>query len=410
MRITLAAVIAVAVIALGAPHGTAAAAEEDDAPRTVLYEGPNAVSIPYLAEVTASMADGWRIVDCGAVRAQSSLIVDCTPDGFTARADAYDPSYGHDLVDVAMTNGRVSTTIQYVVQLAPPEVPETSVSAYPYPAPAGGSLLIPISDLGLSCQACADGGVIEAFSVAPSGAARLSVTETHVIVRPASDFSGPLTVSLRFADQFEDWSQPFELTVPVSQLSDDAPRAIATYAAMPEVPAEFDVAQFVAGDADRVQIVGCGEALHGHVSCGAGDVVRYAPTPDAVVDQFSVQLARGPDLVTASLTLVRPHQDVGLPTEGLAPVHSDASERVPRAELEAAQAAAEEAAAEEQAAAEEEAAANGDPVPQQPADEGGEPDLVGLRVATPLGPPPPPAEEAPAGVFTGLLAVLDRMD
>lgn len=406
MRITLAAVIAVAVLALGAPLTATAAGEDEEPPRTVLYEGPNAVSIPYLDEVTASMADGWQVADCAAVRAQSSFIVDCTPEGFTARTDFYDRSYGHDLVDVAMTNGRVSTTIQYVVQLAPPEAPETSMSSYPYPAPAGGSLLIPISDLGLSCEACTEGGAIEAFSVAPRGAAELSATETHVVVRPAADFSGPLTVSLRFADQFEDWSQPFEFTVPVSQLSEDAPRAIATYAAMPEVAAEFDVAQFVAGDAEGVQIIGCGEALHGQVSCGAGDVVRYVPTPEALVDQFSVHLARGADIVTASLTLVRPHEDIGLPTEGLAPVHSDAAERLTRAELEAAQAAAEEAAAEEA----ERAAENGEPTPEEPAEDAGEPDLVGVRVVTPLGPPPPPEEQAHTGVFTSLLTVLDRMD
>lgn len=409
MRRRLAA--ALAVFALAAASVPAAYGAEDDQDRTVLYEGPNAVTIPYLDDVEAQPAEGWRFVDCPAVMAQSALVVSCDEERFTARADFYDPAYGHEVIDVAMTNGRISTTMQYVIQLEPPDPPETVVDAYPYPAPAGGSLLIPISDLGIECAACEQGGAIEAFSVTPAGAADLTVTETHVVVRPRASFAGALTIALRFADQYGGWSQQFELEVPVSRLTDEAPVALATYAEMPAEPVELAVEDLVAGgDADGIEIVGCGAPLHGSVGCGAGQTVRYTPSGQAAADQFSVHLMRGPDVLTASVTFVRADAETGLPTSGLAPLQPREAEWVPKAELEAAQQAQEEAEAQ---AAEAEGAAGEQPSePAGGADQGesAPAELVGMRTTTPLAPPPPPEGGAErGGIFTAFVDVLNRM-
>ena len=99
MRRRLAA--ALAVFALAAASVPAAYGAEDDQDRTVLYEEPNAVTIPYLDDVEAQPAEGWRFVDCPAVMAQSALVVSCDEERFTARADFYDPAYGHEVIDVA---------------------------------------------------------------------------------------------------------------------------------------------------------------------------------------------------------------------------------------------------------------------------------------------------------------------
>lgn len=410
MRGRIVAAFAASLLAFAVPGAALAADPSDDGgedakPRTILYEGPNAVTIPYLDQIDAQAADGWRIEDCGSVRGQSDLVVACTDEGFTARADFYDPAYGHDVVDVRMTNGRVSTTMQYVLQLEPPEAPDTTMAAYPYPAPAGGSLLVPLSDLALECAACDEGGTVEAFSIAPAGAAELAVTETHVVIRPASSFDGELTVAVRFADQYDDWSQALEFSVPVSRLSDEAPLPLATYAEMPSEAAEFGIDALVAGDAEGVRIIGCGDAMHGSVSCGAGDVVRYAPASGTAVDQFSVHLMRGADVVTASVTLVSPDAETGLPTSGLVPLSSPAAEKTPKEELQAAQDA--KAEADRQKA--EEAAQQGQ-APPADAEQLSEAETVGVRVATPLG-PPPPAEGAASGggIFTRFVELLDRM-
>ncbi|WP_156761675.1 hypothetical protein [Microbacterium karelineae] len=375
---------------------------ESERRRTVLYEGPNAVTVPYLGEAETVVADGWRITDCDAVARGSDLIVGCSEAGFVARADSYDPRYGHDIVDVPMTNGRTTTTMQYVVQLEPPEAPDSALARYPNPAPAGGVLMIPLSDLAIDCAACEDGGRVEAFSVAPAGAADVSVTETHVIVRARAEDPEDLEIVLRVADQFGGWSQQIAFRVPVSSPSGDPLRGLAVFHEMPgRDGTTIAVDDLVVGDADRVTVIGCGEALDGTVSCGTGDGVRYRPG-GADVDQVSVQLARGADQATASITFVRAGDDAPLPTDGVVPtVPLGEIDWASTAELESLQSAEDERQAEED---ESEGAA-----PEGDADQS-DAELIGMRVSTPMPFPQPPAEQTgEAGMFAVFREILDRV-
>ncbi|WP_221584804.1 hypothetical protein [Microbacterium sp. G2-8] len=402
---SLAAVTVGVLLASPAMGSSGDSADSDEErPRTVLYEGPNAVTIPYLGETDAQVADGWQITDCARVLEQSDLIVDCTPEGFRAEADSYDPRYGQDVVEVPMTNGRQSTDRRYVVQLEPPEPPAASVTTYPHPAPSGGVLMIPLGDLGVTCAACDAGATAEVFSMSPDGSADVSATETYIVVRPRAAFEGELEIALRIADQFDGWSEQLDLVVPVSTPVEDPLVPLVSFREMPGAQgATIGVDELVAGDSSGVEVVGCGEPLHGDVACGADGGVRFRPGSGSDVDQLTVHLARGADLATASVTFVDADAETGLPTNGLAPTAPFGDVAwASAAELEAAQAAQEEKDAEEAEAA-------GEEPPPESEGEGSETALVGMRVATPLAFPAPLDEAAGSGgVFSAFVAVLDR--
>jgi len=392
-RVLAVAVVAAAVlVAAGLAAAQAAAA----------YTGPNAIAVPYTEEKVVKPADGWTFQDCGAIaKAGGALVVACDPStGFTVKSPGYDPDFGEVIVPVKMTNGRTSTTIDYVLSLEPPAVPELAEMTYPHPAPAGGTLLIPISDLGITCTACSAGSGLEVTSFAPVGAATVLPTETHLVVRPRAGFEGPLEITIRAGDMYGGWSSPTVITVPVSRLDEDAPvpqhvqRPLAAEASAFDLPG---LVHFPAGP-DDAQIL-CGSAIHGTVVCDAAGTATYTPFEKAQVDQFSFHVAQNGDYATGSVTLVAEDAEVGLPAKGLA-----VSE--PRTSPTPAPTPAPDPEPEET-----------DDPDADPADEDAkkkdeekqEQQMVLLRVASPLVPASPPDETGGmVGVFTPLVETMNR--
>ncbi|WP_324013205.1 hypothetical protein [Microbacterium sp. JZ37] len=362
------------------------------------YSGPNAIAIPYLDEKAVNTPEGWTVTDCAPVLAASDLVVACAADGFLLRAEEYDPDYGSDIVPVPMTNGRTTTIMEYVVSLEAPEAPSVPSAAYPHPVAAGGTLLLPVSDLGATCLVCGGGGRLEVFSVSPSDVAEVTATETHLVIRPKASFDGPLEVTVRMADQYGTWSEPATISVPVYR-AERPPVAQSVHAPLtPGEVSEFDLAGLVATEPGaRLSLVSCGDAVHGTVVCGADGIARYLPRDGARADQFSFHVAQGGAQATGSVTLALPDGD--LPTEGLVSAQPvEPAERVPRAELEAAQQAQRDKEVEA-------AEARGEEPPAEDEDV----ELVGLRVPLRLAPATPVESERSAGVFRPLGALLDRV-
>ncbi|MGW9112065.1 Ig-like domain-containing protein [Microbacterium sp. NPDC055683] len=382
-----------AVLALAAVLVSAAAATP-----VAAYTGPNAVAVPYLDEKAVSLPQGWTITDCAPITAASPLVVACAADGFLLRADSYDPDYGQDVVPVPMTNGRTTTTMEYVVTLEAPEQPTVADLSYAHPVAAGGAMLLPLSDLDAACLVCGGGARLEVFSVSPSAAAEVTATETHLIVRPRASFDGPLEVTIRVADEFGTWSEPATIAIPVYR-ADSAPVAQAVRLPLPTDTTAIDLAALVQTTVDGpVSLVGCGEALHGVVACGADGTARYTPRPGVSADQFSFHVAQGGAQATGSVTFVG--SDTGIPDDGPAATQPvEPAERVPRAELEAAQQAERDKEAEAAEAAGEEPPADDEDVA-----------LIGLRVPLVLQPRTPVEQTGQAvGAFDALRSLLDRV-
>ena len=315
------------------------------------------------------------------------------------KSPGYDPAYGQVVVPVTMSNGRTTTTIEYVLFLEPPAVPELPEVTYGYPAPAGGALLIPISDLGVTCTACSAGSGLEVTSFAPKGAATVLPTETHLVVRPHADFEGPLEITIRYGDMWGGWSQPTVLTVPVSRLDEDAPVAQHVQRRLPGKATQIDLNELVhfPAGAEGARIL-CGSAIHGTVVCDAAGHASYTPTEKAQVDQFAFHVAQNGDLVTGSVTFVAEGADVGLPDKGFAvtePRTSPTPAPTPPAPD-----------PEEEEKKKKAASRRG-----KKQDDEKEQQLVLLRVASPVVPKAPPVEaEGLSGIFTPLIETMNRAD
>ncbi|MBO3662739.1 hypothetical protein [Microbacterium stercoris] len=359
------------------------------------YTGPNAIAVPYAEEKVVKPADGYAFDDCAAIRsAGGELVTACDPhEGFTVKSPGYDPEYGEVIVPVKTSNGRTATTIDYVLFLEPPEVPELPETRYPYPAPAGGTLMIPISDLGVTCTACTAGSGLEVTSFAPQGAATVLPTETHLVVRPHDDFEGPLEITLRYGDMWDGWSPPTVLTVSVSKLDADAPIAQHVMRPMPEKTGEFDLNELVhlPAGAEGAQIL-CGAALHGTVVCDGEGHATYTPTAPAAVDEFAFRVSQHGDLVTGSVVLVADGAETGLPVEGQA-VSEPRTDPTPAPQPP-------EPDPEETQNASGRRGKKADTKEQQ---------MVLLRVPSPVVPKTPPADGGGlAGIFTPLIETMNR--
>ena len=68
--------------------------------------------------------------------AATPLATACSADTISFAAPDYDPEAGTVRVPVAMSNGSVSTTIDYFVSLEAPEAPSFAEAVYGYPLPA----------------------------------------------------------------------------------------------------------------------------------------------------------------------------------------------------------------------------------------------------------------------------------
>jgi hypothetical protein len=265
---------------------------------------PADVEIPYLGESSIEPAPPWRVADCAAVTAASPLVTGCDPTRITLAAPEYDPGAGTVVLQVALTNDAVSTTVGYRVRLAGPEVPALHPDAAAWPLAAGSLLRLPISELGVECEVCAGGGRLEAIGVKPASAGSVWATPTHLVFRAATGYTGEAEIGVRFADDFGTWSPGGTVRAAVYQPIGDP---LVTFDLIAPIAADgtatIDLSTLVAsiGD-DEVVLVGCGAAMHGRVACD-GEAAAYTAVP-GLADQFAVQFAAGGEQATGSVTLV----------------------------------------------------------------------------------------------------------
>ncbi|MGH3705736.1 MAG: Ig-like domain-containing protein [Agromyces sp.] len=275
------------------------------------------VAVPYLGSTSIEPAPGWQITDCAAPLAATPLATACEPMKLTLTATAFDPEAAAVVVPVPQSNGATSVVFHYTVTLAPPEAPTVTPGRTGFPVAAGSTVLLPLSDLGIECVVCSDGGSVDVVGVEPRSAGTAAATGTHVVFRPSAAFTGDAGITLRFADDFGAWSASTEVEVPVYR---PATMLVATsaYLANDGTEQAIDLGELVFGpEAGDIHFIGCGAALHGTVACRPDGTASYVPS-DASVDQFSYHVASSNgEQATGSVTLVGP--GASLPDSGLVP-------------------------------------------------------------------------------------------
>jgi hypothetical protein len=297
--------VAAGLLAFIVTTGWASAAEPVAAAEAP-QEGPTAVAIPYLGTTTIEPAEGWQVVDCSVPTAASPLVVACHPDRIELAATGYDPGAAATIVPVPLSNGRTSMVFDYAVTLDPPEPPSVAASRPMSPVAAGSVVLLPISDLGVECTVCTEGGALDAVGVEPSSAGTAVATSTHVVFRPASGFTGEAGIVVRFADDYGTWSHDATVTVPVSRPGPEPLIALSVFAPLAEGATTIDLSSLAFSiGGSVVQVIGCGAPIHGTVVCRPDGDAVYSPVGDAAVDQFSFQVAAANgEQTTGSVTLV----------------------------------------------------------------------------------------------------------
>jgi hypothetical protein len=306
-----AALFTVVVVALTSAPWPAAAESGPSA------SGPTDIVVPYLGTASIEPAEGWQIMDCDRPAAASPLVVACDAGHIELAATTFDPDAGATIVPVTLSNGRTTLAFDYVVTTAPPEAPSVASARSAAPAAAGSVVMVPISDLGVECAVCAEGGALEVVGVRPEGAGTASATSTHAVFRPAAGFDGEAELVVRFVDDYGTRSDEASYLVPVYRPGSHALVALSIFAPLaPSGSTSLDLASlaFSAGDSD-LRFVGCGAAVHGTVVCGSDGTAVYTPA-GAAIDQFSFRVAAADgEQATGSVTLVA--DDGARPTSGL---------------------------------------------------------------------------------------------
>lgn len=290
------------LVALAVPSVVASsAALAEPVPQPV---SPADVEIPYLGDAAIEPAPPWRVADCAAVAAASPLVTGCDATRVTLAAPEYDPDAGVQVIQVALTNDAVSATVGYRVKLMGPDVPVARPAEAPWPVAAGSLFRVPISDLELECEVCGAGGQLEVLEVKPASAGSAWATSTHLVFRASAGYSGPAEIGFRFADDYGTWSAGAAVHAAVYP---PAAGPLVTLDLVLPVAADgtasVGLSDLVASIADdEIVLVGCGAAMHGRVACDE-DAAAYTG-PAGVADQFSVRFAAGGEQATASVTLV----------------------------------------------------------------------------------------------------------
>lgn len=282
--------------------------------------GPTDIAVPYLGTATIEPAEGWQIADCAAPRAASPLVVACDPAHIELASDTYDPEAGATVIPVALTNGRTALTFDYIVTTEPPEAPTIAATRDAAPVAAGSVVMVPISDLGVECPVCADGGALEVVGVRPAGAGTAIATSTHAVFRAASGFTGEAEVVVRFVDDYGTASPEASYVVPVYRAGGAALLALSVFAPLDASgTTTLDLASLVFPTADgEVTFLGCGAPVHGAVVCSPDGTAEYTQAADADVDQLSFRVASSDgEQATGSVTLVAAGGE--LPTDGPVP-------------------------------------------------------------------------------------------
>lgn len=306
-RRAVTATLALVCAALAVPGAAAYAEGDGGTEASATASGPTAIVVPYLGTATIKPGDGWQITDCAGPSAATALVVACDATQIALSAPSYDPAAAAAvIVPVPLTNGRTSILVGYSVSLGPPEAPTVAEAEYGFPVAAGSTVMLPFSDLGIACPVCTNGGAFDVVDVSPTSAGTAASNGTHLVFRPAAQFSGDAEIRVRYADDFGTWSADATITVPVY-----TPRAVlvATSVAIGfgDGPQSIDLAplahRFGEGDHD-VRLIGCGSAVHGTVVCAPDGTATYAPS-GATADQFSYHVVSADgEQATGSVTLV----------------------------------------------------------------------------------------------------------
>lgn len=297
--------------------------------------GPSVVEVPLEQSLEVRPAAGWSFADCGALLEASELVTLCTAEGFTVTGPAYDA--GIEPVRVAVPLRSIGTgsklTVDYVIRLAEPSLPDAPDTTIDLPLTAGAVSLVPLSELGLDCGLCSAGEAsVEVRKVEPGAAGAARVTGAHLVFSADPRAQGPVEVDLRVKDDTGRASKTFRVTLHVSQpartplqglhllRTAEALTVSAEDLLGPPLGSERSKSPEEPGGADEPIIVAaCGPALHGTVSCTPGGGISYEPrsgasgadgvddaeSEQALPDQFSVRLVATDGRQTlASVTLV----------------------------------------------------------------------------------------------------------
>lgn len=277
--------------AFSAPaHAEGDATGDDETAGSV---GPSVVSVPYEGSVEVSPAGGWQFIDCAALEEQVPLVTQCAADGFTVAAPEYDADAEPQRVNIAMRGPAGPTEIPYIVQLAPPMLPEGSDTTFDMPVPAGGRTLIPLSHVDPDCELCSPGTArVQVAGVDADAPLEASVTGTHLSLVPHPDARGEAQVNLRIIDDLGQPSKTFIVTLRIVD-----PERLGLRSLHRTVPPgeslELDASDLVFrtdGESVEVAAVSCAVPLHGSVHCTPEGHLTYTPAADEVLDQFAVRV------------------------------------------------------------------------------------------------------------------------
>ncbi|MFC5338657.1 hypothetical protein [Leucobacter denitrificans] len=268
--------------------------------------GPSVVEVPLNGELEVRPAAGWHYADCSQISGASDFVTACSSESFTVTGGAYDAEIEPVRFPVRLLNGGREVTLDYVIRLAEPALPEAPDTTLGFPVPAGAVSLIPLSPLGLTCGLCSAGEAsIEVGNVAPEDLGSARVTGSHLVYTAARDGHGLVEVDLRVRDDIENVSKTFKVMLNVSR-SEAAPFHGVHITSEPgELSLEVDHLVATPTSGSGLIISECGEALYGGVTCTPGGEIHYVPDPGAPsTDQFAIQIvAEDGRQTVASVTL-----------------------------------------------------------------------------------------------------------
>lgn len=298
MRHTARAALFAATLLLALAGGAAATAAGTDPTPTptggsdlARPTGPSVVEVPFESTLDVKPAPGWAFADCAPIVAASALVTTCAADGFTVASAVFDPELAPVRVTVPLTNGMSTLAVDYIIRLAAPTPPDAGDTDTGIPVPAGSRLLIPFSDLGLTCGLCTPGTAeVEVVGIDPASAGTARVTGTHLTFAAAPGARGRAEIAVRVTDDIGASSKVLLVTVHV--VAADTDSVIGLHLLRPAEPLALEIADlgFAVGTEEELRIVGCGAALRGLVSCSPDGTVAFTPAGDGP-DQFSVRLS-----------------------------------------------------------------------------------------------------------------------
>ncbi|KZE91404.1 hypothetical protein [Microbacterium sp. TNHR37B] len=301
------ALLVAAVLAIGGAG--VAQADAEDAPTP---SGPADVAIPYGDTASIEPQYPWRVASCADVRAVSDLVVSCDAESIVLSAETYDPDAGTTVIPVTLSGTGPSAsgrkmTVRYRVTLEPPPAP----AARPIPerAVAAGALLrVPFSEFSLACTLCGNGGGTRVLGVEPAEAGSAWTTPTHVVFRASRDYRGDAEIRVGVSDDVGSETQT-GIVAFVYPARDQVWAGDVFVAVDAKGRAEIDLAALAGSAAGAdVDVVGCGAAVHGTVTCADG-TARYAGK--TLPDQFAFRVLAGADQAWGSVTLVPEGEAVG---------------------------------------------------------------------------------------------------